>query len=101
MKQDLRTILTRLLDKAIPEWRSDDELRTALHNLTASELFTPPSVEEVTEYLRSLKVLHPEENATKFWNFYEAKGWMIGKNKMKNWKSAIKTWDMPKRGMVV
>ena len=101
MKQDLRTILTRLLDHAIPEWREDDELRIALHNLTGRETFNPPTVEDVTQHMRSINILHPEENATKFWNFYEAKGWMIGKNKMKNWKSAIKTWDFPKKGLHV
>lgn len=30
--------------------------------------------------------------AVKFWNFYDAKGWMVGKNKMQRWKSAVVTW---------
>lgn len=101
MKKDLRTILTRLLDRTIPEWREDDELRTALHNLTASDTFVAPTVEQVTEHMKSIGVLNPNDHALKFWNFYEAKGWMIGKNKMKNWKSAIRTWDLPKKGLVV
>lgn len=25
--------------------------------------------------------------------FYESKGWLVGKNKMKSWKSAIVTWE--------
>ena len=28
----------------------------------------------------------------KWWNFYNSKGWFVGKNKMKSWKSAIVTW---------
>ena len=28
----------------------------------------------------------------RFVDFYEAKGWMIGKNKMKDWKAAVRTW---------
>jgi len=28
-----------------------------------------------------------------FWNFYESKGWKIGKTPMKSWKSAIVTWE--------
>ena len=28
-----------------------------------------------------------------FHDFYSAKGWMIGKNKMKDWKAAIRTWE--------
>jgi hypothetical protein len=31
----------------------------------------------------------------KWFNFYEAKGWMIGKNKMKDWKAAVRTWEEP------
>ena len=30
--------------------------------------------------------------AIKFWNHYDAKGWMVGKNKMQRWKSAVMTW---------
>ena len=30
--------------------------------------------------------------AVKFWNFYDAKGWMVGKVKMQRWKSAVMTW---------
>ena len=28
-----------------------------------------------------------------FVDFYESKGWMVGKNKMKNWKAAVRTWE--------
>ena len=28
-----------------------------------------------------------------FVDFYESKGWMIGKNKMKDWKAAVRTWE--------
>ena len=30
--------------------------------------------------------------AVKFWNFYDSKGWMVGKTKMQKWKSAVMTW---------
>ena len=26
-------------------------------------------------------------------DYYESKGWMIGKNKMKDWKASIRTWE--------
>jgi len=69
--------------------------------LMKGNTFAKPSVHEVELYLKELNVLSPGENALKFWNFYEAKGWMIGKNKMKSWKSAIATWDFPKKGLIV
>lgn len=52
--------------------------------------FVPPSVKEVKEYLLSVG---SKVDAEAFVAFYESKDWMIGKNKMKNWKSAIVTWE--------
>ena len=38
------------------------------------------------------------QEAERFFLFYDSKGWMVGKNKMKNWKSAASRWisDKPK-----
>lgn len=52
--------------------------------------FTPPSLQEVEEYI-SEKGYHID--ADTFINFYESKGWMVGKNKMKSWKACIATWE--------
>jgi len=51
--------------------------------------FIPPTITEVEEYCREKGY---NINASNFVDFYEAKGWMIGKNKMKDWKAAIRTW---------
>ena len=52
--------------------------------------FTPPTVEEVGTYCRSRQNgIDPE----KFVDFYTSKDWFIGKNKMKDWKSAVRTWE--------
>ena len=50
----------------------------------------PPTIEEVAAYIAENN--YTEIDATTFWQFYESKGWMIGKNKMKNWHMAINTW---------
>ena len=52
--------------------------------------FIPPTVEQVRVYCEERKNGIDAEN---FVNFYESKGWMIGKNKMKNWKAAVRTWE--------
>jgi hypothetical protein len=52
--------------------------------------FIPPTVEEVRAYCESR---HNGIDAEEFVAFYESKGWFIGKNKMKSWKSAIITWE--------
>ena len=51
--------------------------------------FVPPTVNEVRDYCleKGYKV-----DADVFVDFYESKGWMIGKNKMKDWKAAVRTW---------
>ena len=52
--------------------------------------FIPPTVEEVESYCseRGNGI-----DAQSFIDFYESKGWMIGKNKMKDWKAAVRTWE--------
>ena len=52
--------------------------------------FIPPTVDEVATYCfeRNNGI-----DAEKFVSFYEAKGWYIGKNKMKDWKAAVRTWE--------
>lgn len=52
--------------------------------------FTPPSVLEVAAYIKEKG--YRQFTAQKFCNFYEAKGWMVGKNKMKDWKASVRTW---------
>jgi len=52
--------------------------------------FIPPTVEEVKAYCESRK---NNIDAEAFVAFYESKNWMIGKNKMKNWQSAVITWE--------
>lgn len=52
--------------------------------------FVPPMAEEVKQYCLERK---NGIDAQKFVDFYESKGWMIGKNKMKDWKAAVRTWE--------
>lgn len=72
--------------------RSNADLRTQNSEIrTKREIgrFAPPSIAEVREYCReSGYAIDPE----RFVAFYESKGWMIGKNRMKSWKHAVVTW---------
>lgn len=52
--------------------------------------FAPPSVQQVSEYAESKG--HPRFDAERFVDFYASKGWMVGKNKMKDWKAAVRNW---------
>lgn len=52
--------------------------------------FTPPSVEEIVKYCTERD---KGVDAQRFFDFYTAKDWMIGRNKMKDWRAAVRTWE--------
>lgn len=55
-----------------------------------SKRFSPPSVEEVREYCRSRK---NSVDPQRFVDYYASNGWMVGRNHMKDWKAAVRTWE--------
>lgn len=52
--------------------------------------FVPPTPEEVNAYC---KERNNGIDGNEFVDFYASKGWMVGKNKMKNWQAAVRTWE--------
>ena len=55
-----------------------------------SKRFTPPTVEEVAQYcFDRMSTVDPQ----RFVDYYTSNGWMVGKNKMKDWKAAVRTWE--------
>lgn len=54
-----------------------------------ASVFKKPTLEEITSYAKETGRYIDAET---FYDFYECKGWMVGKNKMKCWKSAVRTW---------
>lgn len=63
---------------------------TVSDSVKKTKRFVPPTVDEVRAYCqeRNNKI-----NAESFVNFYESKGWKVGKESMKDWKAAIRTWE--------
>ena len=54
------------------------------------KLFIPPKVEEVAEYCEERQ---NGINAQYFVDYYQSKGWYVGKSKMKDWKASVRTWE--------
>lgn len=55
--------------------------------------FVKPTIEEIKAYMEFKNIPNAIEESNNFFNFYESKGWKVGKNQMKSWKSAIDgTW---------
>ncbi len=69
------------------EYDNDNDL---LKENTKRKVFSTPTVDDVRAYcLERNNKVDPQS----FVDFYESKGWMIGKNKIKDWKAAVRTWE--------
>ena len=51
--------------------------------------FVKPSIVEIKTYMTEIGMTDVSE---KWFDYYESNGWLVGKNKMKNWKAAVRTW---------
>lgn len=52
-------------------------------------VFTPPTLQQVKDYALELGKI---EESQRFRDFYQSKGWMIGRSKMRDWKAALRRW---------
>jgi len=52
--------------------------------------FRPPDYKEVRAYCEERE---NQIDPVQFVDFYAAKGWMVGKSKMKDWQAAVRTWE--------
>jgi len=52
--------------------------------------FVKPTISDIKKYCLERK---NNVDCETFYDFYESKGWLIGKNKMKSWKACIRTWE--------
>ena len=59
-------------------------------SISRAKRFTPPTLDDVSAYIRERG---SNVDAQRFLDFYTAKGWMVGKNPMKDWKAAVRTWE--------
>lgn len=67
-----------------------NQTRLDLANGEKRKRFKPPTAEEVEEYAKSRG--HPRFDAERFVDFYESKGWVVGKSPMKDWRAAVRNW---------
>ena len=74
----------------INRYKTKTKKEKDISNDISKKSFVPPTIDEVREYCQSRNnFVDPE----RFVDFYSAKGWMVGKNKMKDWKAAVRTWE--------
>lgn len=68
---------------------------TSINNTSIKEnikrkVFKKPTIEEITQYCLER---NNGINAEAFYDFYESKDWYVGKNRMKDWKACVRTWE--------
>lgn len=76
--------------KPIPNINTDNIPNINTDIYRAKPKFKPPTLEEVKAYCSER---NNGVDAQRFIDFYTSKGWMIGKNPMKDWKAAVRTWE--------
>lgn len=87
----------RARDKAVKSYvqssteSTHTDTDTEAKRTTKRATFVAPSVEEVQTYMAEKGTIDFSEAET-FVDFYSSKGWMVGKNKMKDWKAAVRNW---------
>ena len=104
LKRDLdkyKSICERNSDNAKKRWDATASDRIPKHTKNAdsdsdidkdikvNKGFVKPSIEEIKTYMIEIGMTDVSE---KWFDYYESNGWLVGKNKMKNWKAAVRTW---------
>ena len=73
----------------MPEKQESKDINNTLSNKGRTK-FQKPTIEEIRHYcLERGNNVDPN----KFFDFYESKGWGVGKAPMKDWKAAVRTWE--------
>jgi len=73
----------------------EEKEKTGRTSTRAGARFTPPTVEEVLAFTQEQEL---SVDAQRFVDFYASKGWMVGRNKMKDWKAAARNWARSSAG---
>jgi uncharacterized protein YdaU (DUF1376 family) len=88
-KKPRKTKGVNLANPEITQGKANHKPLTSNHKPKSNGRFAPPAQEELTKYIGENNY-HVDPD--KFLSHYQAKGWMIGKNKMKDWRAAVRGW---------
>lgn len=89
--------LEEIFEKSTPEieLEIEKELEIELDSSAKSttikrKRFEKPSISDIKQYCMER---NNNINANQFYDYYESNGWKVGKNSMKDWKAAVRTWE--------
>jgi len=97
-RTNVQTNLRQISEKSPPEIeielekeiKIEKEIDSSAGTTTKRKRFEKPTLSEIEQYCieRNNNV-----NAEQFFDYYESNGWKVGKNSMKDWKAAVRTWE--------
>ena len=87
-KQNDDDIISELRERIAQLEKEKEELIRA--SKKKPKPFAPPTIDDVSAYITE-QGFHFD--AVTFVSYYESNGWLVGKNKMKDWKAACRTWE--------
>ena len=82
--------LEEILEKSTPEIELEKEIHSSASTTTKRKRFEKPTLSEIKQYCIERK---NNVDAQHFYDYYESNGWKVGKNSMKNWQAAVRTWE--------
>ena len=88
-----RNNVTPMLQSGYGEIEKELEIEkdsSAKSTTTKRKRFEKPTLSEIKQYCIERK---NNVNAEQFFDYYESNGWKVGKNSMKDWKAAVRTWE--------
>lgn len=90
-KPDIPDITPELLQSKSRVTQTQNKIKESkLKENKSKGIFQIPTIQEISNYCAERKnKINPET----FYSHYQSNGWMVGKNKMKDWKAAIITWE--------
>lgn len=69
---------------------NNDNSNDNVLNKRETKRFSKPTIEELEKYISENSY---SISAKAFYDYYEANGWMVGRNKMKDWRAAVRSWN--------
>lgn len=84
VRQEIELEIELEIDKEL-----DKEIEVKKPKKTTTKRFYKPSVDELQQYITDSKF---NIDAQHFFDYYESKGWLVGKSPMKDWKATVRNW---------
>lgn len=81
--------LTEDMQQSLPN-NIVNNLNNNIENKIVSIRFKKPTLEDIKNYCNER---NNNVDPQRFYDYYESNGWKVGKNSMKDWKAAVRTWE--------